>query len=174
MSTGTGFGTPSVWVNWADADWDYFALGTRIPSPHTRPAIFGLLDGEWYVGLVNTGTSYFGGGPFTRWANLAYDEVRTLDINGDGQTDVAGLVDGEWHVGIALNNHANWVTWADVAWQDVRVGDFDGDGRDDLAGRAGGQWWVTTSDADGVVSTDLVGDMERSRLAGCDDRRLRR
>ena len=117
------------------------------PSTSTatgRLDVAGLVDGEWHVGIALNNHAIW-----VTWADVAWQDVRVGDFDGDGRDDLAGRAGGQWWVttsdGNGVVSTSLWATWSDLAWQDVTVGDYDGDGADDIAGRYAGEWWVGTS-----------------------------
>lgn len=134
------------WAALDDLGWDVVLPG-RFADVFARSS-----DGTWYASANSKGLSkpY----DFGKWADDAiagWQDVGTsVDLNGDGFTDVVGRTSGgAWYAGINTSNgfeNRFFGAWNELAnWQDVRFGDFNGDGKTDVVGRTGSELWVGTS-----------------------------
>ena len=103
-------------------------------------------QGRWWVN-PDTATKHHGS-----WSpTIDWQDVTTLDMNGDGLTDIVGRADRDWWVALATGKShfviRHVASWDAGTWSDVQAGDFNGDGLDDLAGRSeDGGWWISLSD----------------------------
>jgi hypothetical protein len=117
-------------------------------------------DGSVYVAR-STGTS-FTNEPWTKWADVAWSDVRSGDFTGDGLSDLTmrhpnGSVYVARSTGSGFVNEI-WTGWADVAWSDVNAGDFTGDGMTDLAMRhPDGSIYVARSTGTGFINERWTG-----------------
>lgn len=127
----------------------------------------------WWVAAVSRGDGTFVSVSLNRWApNAGWRDVRFLDINNDGATDVVGrtstgnwwalrsMVDPTTREGLSYDN-VLLATWNEAAgWRDVRVAtDFFRDGRAAILARSsGGEWRALAFDSSGAAVTRVVGN----------------
>ncbi|MCA9200284.1 MAG: VCBS repeat-containing protein, partial [Planctomycetales bacterium] len=118
--------------------------------------IFGRTGGDWWV--AKSDGSQFTNVKVAQWSPaVAWANVRSVDIDGDGDQDILGRAGNQWwvakfHDGEYSNQFLGaWST--SVGWIDILVGDFNADGLDDVAGRLNGTWHVSLSDGQQFVTT---------------------
>jgi RHS repeat-associated protein len=161
LSTGTSFLNEGAWVT-AYGNWDGSADRTYtvdVNGDGRSDIILGPdASGCWYV-LTSTGTSFTNNGA---WICGAYSQfqsgparIRTIDVNGDGKTDVSIGPDanGDWAVllsaGNSFVNAGYWAVGAYGNWgsdsDSPRINnvDYNGDGRMDyvIGPDANGCWY---------------------------------
>jgi len=141
------------WAALDDLGWDVVLPG-RFADVFARSS-----DGTWWASANSEGLS----APyeFGKWTDDALagwrDVGSSVDLNGDGFTDVVGRTStGAWYAGINTSNgfeNRFFGAWKNLNWQDVRFGDFNGDGKTDVAGRLGSELYVGISDGTKFTTT---------------------
>jgi hypothetical protein len=115
--------------------------------------------GVWQVSL-NQGNNTFTSTTFGTWSTaVAWVDVQSADLNGDGKMDIAGRVSsgGQWWAGISSGTTfvtSQWLTWSTTyPWVDVHLADMNGDGKADVIGRSNGSWNVGLSNGSAFTNS---------------------
>jgi hypothetical protein len=153
-SSGTPSFTNTNVVNWANQAWTDVMTGDF--NGDQRDDLVGRdPSGKWMVSLNQGNNTFAAPTAWGAWlATVAWKDIQTADVNGDGRTDIVGRLqaNGQWYV--ALNQGVNnlvsqvWLTWDKAGtWVDVHALDMNLDGRADIVGRnnTNGQWNVALS-----------------------------
>lgn len=190
-NNGTTFDAPGpAWATGAFAGWDdqkrirvAEVNGDGLPDLIIGPERTGPASsqGNWYV-MRSTGKSLLNSGiwrtgSYSSWYNDS-DRVRSLDVNGDGLSDVllGPNTEGKWFVlrstGTSLEDDGAWLTGVLGTWWDegdrMREIDYTGDGLADvlIGPSTAGTWYgVKNNVRKGMITQILTGTNDVVNIA---------
>jgi len=121
---------------WGDRDWRDVRAGD-FDGDGIVDDLAARAGGEWWVVTPGPTEGRFNFDPqagvatrWASWADVAWEDVRVGDFDGDGRDDIAGRFAGEWYVarstGAAFAT-SFWERWAEADWT-VLTGDATGPG----------------------------------------------